>query len=362
LARTRAECTPVRHGGPGNSESTTNTPSELLDWFASLGRFEATALAFALALGAVVLLGIWSFLHLLRQNGRLLLRLDALEAELGLRPAPPPPGLPFDTLAPPFRLAALDGSAVTLDSLRQSGETLLLLFTEPGCGGCDALMPEVAQWQQSHAGRLSIVPISRGPLEENRTKAAQHSLRDYLLQLNDEVSRAYHAEGTPTAVLIRNDRIASPITSGTDPIHSLVAEALRPPPLAKGELAPELALPDLNGKAIELGGLGGRRHLLLFWNPDCGFCQQMLDDIKAWERHPPNGSPLLLVVSSGATQVNRVQGFLAPTVLDRNFHVGQLFGATGTPSALLLDEECRVASGVRVGRRGSSRTGADELQ
>jgi hypothetical protein len=176
------------------------------------------------------------------------------------------------------------------------------------------------------------------------------------------VSRAYHAEGTPTAVLIRNDRIASPITSGTDPIHSLVAEALRPPPLAKGELAPELALPDLNGKAIELGGLGGRRHLLLFWNPDCGFCQQMLDDIKAWERHPPNGSPLLLVVSSGATQVNRVQGFLAPTVLDRNFHVGQLFGATGTPSALLLDEECRVASGVRVGRRGSSRTGADELQ
>jgi len=35
--------------------------------------------------------------------------------------------------------------------------------------------------------------------------------------------------------------------------------------------------------------------------------------------------------------------------LDAGFQAGQLFGATGTPAAVLLDEECRVASGVGVG-------------
>jgi hypothetical protein len=75
----------------------------------------------------------------------------------------------------------------------------------------------------------------------------------------------------------------------------------------------------------------------------------MLEDIKAWERDPPNDAPRLLVVSTGTPAANRAQGFRAPIVLDRNFQAGQLFGASGTPSAVLLDEECRVASGVGVG-------------
>jgi protein-disulfide isomerase len=98
-----------------------------------------------------------------------------------------------------------------------------------------------------------------------------------------------------------------------------------------------------------LRGLRGRRHLLLFWNPDCGFCQQMLKDIQAWERDPPDGAPRLLVVSTGTPEANRAEGFRAPVVLDRNFQAGQVFGATGTPAAVLLDEECRVASRVGVG-------------
>jgi peroxiredoxin/uncharacterized membrane protein YphA (DoxX/SURF4 family) len=326
------------------------TPSpSYIDWFGGLSRFEAAVLAFSLAMAALAAVWIWSLLHLLRQNGRLLLRLEAVEAKLGLRPAPPEPGLPVDTPAPPFRLAALDGSMVTLDSLRQAIDTLLLIFIEPGCGGCDALMPDVAQWQQAYADRLSIVLISRGAWEPNRAKAAEHQLRNFLLQPDEETSRTYQTEGTPTAVLIKNGRIASPVAGGADAIHALVAKATAPPPLAKGELAPDLALPDLNGEAVDLRGLRGRRHLLLFWNPDCGFCQEMLEDIKAWERDPPEDAPRLLVVSTGKPEANRAQGFRAPMVLDRNFHTGELFGATGTPAAVLLDEECRVASGVGVG-------------
>ncbi|MGC9947731.1 MAG: MauE/DoxX family redox-associated membrane protein [Bryobacteraceae bacterium] len=320
-----------------------------IGWVAGLGRFEAAVLGFSLAIAALAALWIWSLVHLLRQNGRLLLRLEAVEAELGLRPAPPEPGLPIDTPAPPFRLAALDGSMVTLDALRQASETLLLIFTEPGCAGCDALMPDVAHWQQAYADRLSIALISRGALEPNRAKAAAHGLRNFLLQVGDEISHAYRAEGTPTAVLIKNGRISSPVASGADAIHALVATATVPPPLAKGEMAPDLALPDLNGQPVGLRDLRGHRHLLLFWNPDCGFCQQMLADIKAWERDPAEDGPQLLVVSTGQPDANRAQGFRARVVLDAGFQAGQLFGATGTPAAVLLDEECRVASGVGVG-------------
>ena len=320
-----------------------------IGWLAGLGRFEAAVLAFSIALAALAALGIWSLLHLLQQNGRLLLRLEAVEAELGLRPAPPEPGLPVGDPAPSFRVAALDGSMVTLDALRQAGETILIVFTEPGCGGCDALMPDVARWQQTYADRLSIVPISRGALDANRAKAAEHGLLNFLLQVEEETSSLFRAEGTPTAVLIKNGRIASPVASGADAIHALVAKATVPPPLAQGDLAPDLALPDLDGESIGLHSLRGQRHLLLFWNPDCGFCQEMLADIKTWERHPIEDAPHLLVVSTGLPDPNRAQGFLASVVLDQGFRTGQLFGADGTPSAVLLDEECRVASGVKVG-------------
>src|SRR5580693_2967030 len=62
-----------------------------IKWFAGLDRFEAAVMAFSIALAVLASLWRWSVLHLLRQNGRVLLRLEAVEAELGLRPAPPEP-------------------------------------------------------------------------------------------------------------------------------------------------------------------------------------------------------------------------------------------------------------------------------
>jgi peroxiredoxin len=318
-------------------------------WLSGLSRFAAAVVAFSAALVALTAFGIWTLLHLLRQNGRLMLRLEAVEVKLGLRDAPQERGLPLNTTAPPFRLAALDGSMVTLEALRRACDTLLLIFTEPGCAGCDSLMPDVAKWQQTYAERLTIVPIGSGALDANRAKAAEHGLQNYLLQADQEISTAYEAEGTPTAVLIRNGRIGSPVASGADAIRALAEAASLPPPLAKGELAPDLALPDLNGEAVALRGLRGERHLLLFWNPDCGFCQQMLEDIKAWERDPPEDAPRLLVVSAGEVAANRAQGFRATVVVDPDFHTGQLFGAEGTPAAVLLDEAGRIASEVGVG-------------
>ncbi len=37
---------------------------------------------------------------------------------------------------------------------------------------------------------------------------------------------------------------------------------------------------------MELEDFRGEETMVLFWNPGCGFCQQMLPDLKAWEEDP----------------------------------------------------------------------------
>src|SRR6266852_1952721 len=46
--------------------------------------------------------------------------------------------------------------------------------------------------------------------------------------------------------------------------------------------------------------LKGHRTLLLFWNPTCGFCEAMLDDVKTWETSRAKDSPELVVISGGS--------------------------------------------------------------
>jgi thiol-disulfide isomerase/thioredoxin len=89
--------------------------------------------------------------------------------------------------------------------------------------------------------------------------------------------------------------------------------------------------------------------MLLFWNPSCPYCQGMLEDVKQWEKKPPADAPGLLVISSGTPEANRAEGFRAPVLLDAIFGAGLVFGAGGTPSALVIAEDGTVASDVAVG-------------
>ena len=116
-----------------------------------------------------------------------------------------------------------------------------------------------------------------------------------------------------------------------------------------GEPAPEIVLPDLGGKSVDLADFRGEQTLVLFWNPGCGFCQQMLPDLKEWEANPPKRAPKLLVVSAGTEEANEAMGLRSSVVLDQNFDVGRAFGASGTPSAVLVDAKGNIASEVAVG-------------
>jgi hypothetical protein len=98
---------------------------------------------------------------------------------------------------------------------------------------------------------------------------------------------------------------------------------------------------------MDLSALRGRRTMLLFWNPGCGFCLQMLDEVGAEStrgRSRPAGDLL------GTAEANRKQGFRSRVLLDSIWGAGNVLGAGGTPSAILVDEGGTVASEVSVGK------------
>ncbi len=185
----------------------------------------------------VVGLGCWLGVQLLRQNGRLLMRLEALEGRLASDGAAPSPngvvpdrsvaGLPLGAPAPAFSLTGLHGETLTLEALRAGGKPVVLLFTDPDCGPCTALLPEIGNWQREHAEKLTISLISRGDPEQNSAKSSEHGVTNVLLQEDWEVAQAYQANGTPSAVLVQPDgKIGSPLVAGPEAIEALVAHAV----------------------------------------------------------------------------------------------------------------------------------------
>jgi peroxiredoxin/uncharacterized membrane protein YphA (DoxX/SURF4 family) len=331
-------------------------------WAGTLSITQLVALIMGLVVLGLLAAQWWFLVHLLRQNGRLLLRLEALEESVAQSGGAAPSsnggsasGLAVGTQAPAFSLSGLYGETLTLEALLSADKPVMLIFTDPNCAPCNALLPEIGRWQQEHTEKLTVALISRGEPEENRTKTSEHGVRHVLLQEDWEVAEAYQIKGTPSAVVVMADgKVGSSVTSGEEAIRSIVAHLVRPQapiPVSKkvGDAAPELKLPDLEGDTVELSDFKGQKTLALFWNPGCGFCQQMLPDLKEWEENPPEGAPNLLVISAGTKEANEAMGLSSPVVLDQQFSVGRAFGVGGTPSAVLIDEEGRIASEVAVG-------------
>ncbi|MGC2374415.1 MAG: MauE/DoxX family redox-associated membrane protein [Solirubrobacteraceae bacterium] len=206
-------------------------------WIGSLSTAQAIGAGAAVVFAGLFAFQVWFSLQLLRQNGRVLTRLEALEAAVQGRAATEllgsrdhsttrVAGLPIGAPAPPFALPALDGEIVTLDGLRSSGRPVLLVFSDPSCGSCNALLADVARWQRVQSKRLTIALISRGTAEQNAAKAGGHEPSDVLLQRDREAAESYRAHGTPSAVLVSVDgRIASPLALGPQAIGALVENA-----------------------------------------------------------------------------------------------------------------------------------------
>lgn len=352
-----------------------------LGWLSALSAGQATALGAGVFLLALVALEGSLLLRLLRQHGRLLLRLDALEADIhrGVVPATAAPaatahGLPAGSRAPSFELPTTEGESVNLSDLLALGRPVLVVFTDPNCGPCRDLMPEVRRWREEHAQVMTVAVVGTKSSGAERS----HGLGSTLLQDRFEVAEAYRYPGTPSAVLVGPDGlIVGAMAAGADAIRALVATTLqtrddalvppanptgpdgdrlhshaRPEPPPVGSLAPAVRLPGLSGRHLDLADFRPADVLLVFWDPSCGFCHRLLPDLLAWEAAPPPGAPRLVLVSSGSIEANRGNGLTAPVLLDAGGAVRAAFGVGGTPIAVLIDGEGRVAADLGIGAQG----------
>ena len=234
----------------------------------------------------------WLVLHLFRQNGRLLLRIEALEANRSATVAHPkiparpvPQGLPIGSQAIPFDLPKIGGGSASLADFLKDGKPLLLISTDPKCGPCNALMPDIVSWQKMLADELTVVLVSHGSRADNRAKVVELGLINVMVEKDHKIAEMYQALGTPTGVLIRADgTIGSPAIGGADGIRQLVtnkawtggglavvmrsfAQPPQPVPpktvLPVGSPAPPFALPDLDGNTIESASLNGNGTVLV---------------------------------------------------------------------------------------------------
>jgi methylamine dehydrogenase accessory protein MauD len=320
----------------------------------------------------LVLVGVVGIIlfQVIRQHGRLLMRLDALEARAGGDPiaATAGPGLPIGSPAPTFRLRTTDGQSISLNGLLLLRKPVLCVFTNPTCGPCQALMPSIAHFQRGYAESITVVVVSEGSLADNHGVLAASGLTRVLLQEKREVAESYQAHGTPAAVVIQpNGHIGSSLAFGAEAIQRLFARIaghlparmpsapppnsgeLQAPRLVVGDPAPSTQLQDLEGKTFSLMGSRGQRTLLIFWNPDCGFCQSMLSGLRRFEDASLDSVLLIVIISTGSVEANRAMNLRSTIILDKDSQLGAAFGARGTPMGMLLDADGKVASTLVAG-------------
>jgi peroxiredoxin len=366
----------------------------------------------ALALAWLAILpGSWLGWQLLRQNGRLLLRLEALEQrldEMQLGGPAEPAGLPIGSVAPDFELPDLAGEPTRLAQNR--GQPLLLIFFNPACGYCRDLAPKLATLTRpadtlSHPmgegggrGRPLPIIISTGETEKNREFFAEHKVvSPVLLQKGMEVAAAYQANGTPSGYLISSEgKIASELAVGTDALLALANECrssrreeaqssvsppsvINPHPgdpslvtssatsrfsnrslarskikrdgLKAGTQAPSFRLPRLDGSELALEDLRGKLVLLVFSSPHCGPCDTLAPRLDKFHREHPELE--LLMISRGEPKENRAKvkehGLKFPVVLQQQWEISRRYAMFATPSAYFINEAGVIAHDVAVG-------------
>jgi peroxiredoxin len=343
-------------------------------------------------------LGCWIGYQLVRQNGRILLHLEALEGALarlgaarphgaGAPHAARPQGLPVGAEAPAFELPDLAGQRMSLGAW--PGRRMLLIFFSPHCGFCQQMVPDLAALSADGAdGRPLPVVITAGDEATNRAWVTEHGVAaPVLLQGETDVAARYQAYGTPTGYLIDEaGRIASGLAVGSQALLTLAgaagAEAAapapeladagtphgqRPPalmtlkPLAESRLkrdglpagtpAPAFTLPTLDGGELSLEAYRGRRVLLVFSDPHCGPCDALAPQLEALHRRTPQVP--VLMVSRGEVEENRRKvrqhGLTFPVVLQRQWEVSRAYAMFATPVGYLVDEAGVIAAGVATG-------------
>jgi hypothetical protein len=279
-------------------------------------------------------------------------------------------GLSVGVQAPRFVLQSMDGSRVTLETLLESAIPLLLLFHDPEWGLSNQLLHRVIRWQVEYRENIRIAVVNSGrPIVDGMKSGTI----DLLLQTDTDVLATYNLRGVPCAVLINPDgTIGSLPAPGIEAISVLVYRTVGVPPeprppilgqhavgpigtsvfpssLSIGDRAPEAKFRDGAGRVTTLHSFRGHDTVLLFWNPDCVFCMEMLPDLIYWEHRDQPTAPRLVLIARGHQGNPPGVPLRSPVLVDSNMGLARRLGVTGTPMAILLDAQGRLSSKIAAG-------------
>jgi len=132
------------------------------------------------------------------------------------------------------------------------------------------------------------------------------------------------------------------------PQPAQAAAAPQSPGLQVGAEAPDFNLPDLAGRPRRLADFLGRPRLLVFWDPQCGFCQQMAPRIAQLQ----DPSRLILVTRRAPEETRAMaeqHNLDCDIVVEPAWEVATSYGTNGTPTGYLIDAQGRIASTLAIG-------------
>jgi peroxiredoxin len=334
------------------------------------GFFVLLGVVVLLALGLVTAFGLLQ--QLLRQQGRLIQRIEALEtapAGGAAAIAEPPAGLDVGTPVPPFRLPDAVGRMAGPEDF--PGKRLLLVHWSPQCGFCDQIAPDLATLQpQLQKQNTELLLLAIGDVETNRRLAEQHGLTCRILHLDgSEPFDLFAGLGTPVAYLLdEKGRIAEPLAVGAGEVPALARRVAEPKRLGSerslhesrlerdglpmGSPAPSFMLADLDGETVSLDDFRGHPLLLVFSDPGCGPCNTLAPELAKFQRRHGVALPVVMV-SRGDVDANRAKaeehGFEFPVVIQPGWRVSKEYGIFATPVAFLIDAEGTIAQEVARG-------------
>jgi peroxiredoxin len=196
-----------------------------------------------------------------------------------------------------------------------------------------------------------------------------------LLQEDSEVAALYRAMATPMAYLVDE----SGCTSGTaavgpgavldlflkagtaeapanghspvDEKQSLASSRIKRDGLKAGTVAPEFTLPALDGTEISLSSFRGKPVLLVFSDPFCAPCNQVMPKLDELYRNSKDMQ--VLVISRSDLQANRDKvkelGLTMPVVLQKSWEISRDYAMFATPIGYLVGEDGVLLEDVAVG-------------
>lgn len=294
---------------------------------------------FVVLAAATVVMGL-ALRTLMARYGSVLLRLEALEKATGVVP-------PQE--APDFRLPDLDDVEVSLADVLSAGRPALIAFISPTCHNCTDLLPDLVRWQSDPDHPFPVVVISDGSVDDIRAKIADSGPLRVLRQTGFSLADAYGILGTPGAVVVgtdaaiagapahspdavraMHDSLVTTMRGGHEHLHQIEQR-----PVSTGDPVPEVTLRSEDGSAVTAEQALGEEAVLLFWRVDCGFCEQILDEVSVLEQ----SAPVRLVTGSEIADI-RASGLVSPVLRDSDGALERWLRVPGTPSAV------RVRDGV----------------